>query len=163
QSSAIWQSIPVVSGQPYTLSYWYLAAPSSSPQVVRTSGSWITTTIDGIIGRIFVDGTQVFQQPLLGTNLNFAFTVSAQLGSPIDFAIDAGTANTDYGDATTFTAAIRSANPAFTTLADSVADWSGTGAQGEKNWFYGYYNKSADPDKTYQAADFVAFPHDPGP
>jgi len=164
QTSAIWQNVSAAAlNQTYTLSYWYLPAPNSSPLVVRTSGAWISTTVDGVIGRIFVDGTQVLQQAVFGTNVDFSFTVRAHLGSKIDFAIDAGPASLDYGDTTTFTASIASAHPAFTTVADSAADWSVTGKQGEKNWFYGYYNRTTDPDKTYQPTDFIAFPHDPGP
>ena len=39
--------------------------------------------------------------------------------------------------------------------ADSVADWSSTGQQGFNNWYYGYYDQSADADGVYDAsADF---------
>ena len=44
--------------------------------------------------------------------------------------------------------------------ADSVADWSMKGIQGEHGWTYGYYNRTADPDKVYSASNFVPFPHD---
>ncbi len=43
-------------------------------------------------------------------------------------------------------------------IADSSADWSATGTQGEKGWSSGYYNLSLDPNGTYAAADFIAFP-----
>jgi hypothetical protein len=36
-------------------------------------------------------------------------------------------------------------------FADSVADWSGSGTQGANNWFYGYYNQTADMDGIYNA------------
>ena len=29
-------------------------------------------------------------------------------------------------------------------VADTMADWSTAGTQGEKGWTYGYYNKTAD-------------------
>ena len=38
-------------------------------------------------------------------------------------------------------------------LANSVSDWT-PNAQGANNWFYGYYNKTSDPDHVYQASDF---------
>ncbi|MBN2505637.1 MAG: tandem-95 repeat protein [Verrucomicrobia bacterium] len=44
------------------------------------------------------------------------------------------------------------------TNADSIADWSTTGTQGENGWYYGYYNKTADLDATYAAGDFTLFP-----
>src|SRR5439155_23319762 len=51
---------------------------------------------------------------------------------------------------------------ALTTVADSAAEFSGT--QGEKNWYYGYYNKTADTVVTgYQVNDFTLFPNSPGP
>lgn len=35
------------------------------------------------------------------------------------------------------------------TLADGIADWSNTGQQGYRNWYYGYYNKTGDDNGTY--------------
>lgn len=46
-------------------------------------------------------------------------------------------------------------------VADSAADFSGR--QGQDNWFYGYYNKTADKVSGYEMADFIPFPHDDGP
>ena len=49
-------------------------------------------------------------------------------------------------------------------VADSVADWSFSGVQGEKNWFYGYYNESSNTiTPTYFRTNFVAFPRATGP
>jgi hypothetical protein len=45
-------------------------------------------------------------------------------------------------------------------VADSVADFSGT--QGQRNWSYGYYNKTTDRFTGYQTTNFVAFPNDEG-
>ncbi|MCL4178907.1 MAG: lamin tail domain-containing protein [Verrucomicrobia bacterium] len=40
-------------------------------------------------------------------------------------------------------------------LADSAADWSPTGQQALNNWYYGYYNRAADADGSYDPyADF---------
>jgi len=41
-------------------------------------------------------------------------------------------------------------------VGDSAADFSGT--QGSNNWFYGYYNRSADTAAGYQSSNFVVFP-----
>lgn len=48
--------------------------------------------------------------------------------------------------------------PAPETVADSVRGFSGT--QGANGWYYGYWDRSADPDKSYsQAADFQLLRH----
>jgi len=167
QGTAIWQSIsPALTvGQTYTLSYWFLPGTNPVQLIVRFSGSWINTTPtycgDGVIGRIFVDGQQVFQQAAFVSRADYAVTVPARLGSAIDFVLDPG--NNDWCDSSTFTARIQTADPSVQVVADSVADWSFNGVQGEKNWFYGYYNRTADPDRTYQVTNFIAFPRDTGP
>ncbi len=51
--------------------------------------------------------------------------------------------------------------PVNVEVASSSADWSTGGNQGEKSWFYGYYNKTADVGGVYQASNFVAFPRSP--
>ncbi len=46
------------------------------------------------------------------------------------------------------------------TFADSSADWSTTGTQGENGWFNGWYNLTADQedgDGLYQPTDFIPF------
>jgi hypothetical protein len=167
QASAIWQTISpaLTSGQTYTLSYWFLPGTAIAPMVVRFSGSWITTTPaycgDGVVGRVFVDGTQVLQKAAFVNGSDYAVTVPVQVGSHIDLALDP--ASSDYCDSSTFTAAIETADAGDVVVADSVADWSLTGTQGERNWYYGYYNRSTDADGVYQATDFIAFPRDNGP
>ena len=48
-------------------------------------------------------------------------------------------------------------------VADTVADWSFSGTQGEKNWYYGYYNESDPNTPTYRTTNFIAFPRTLGP
>ena len=170
QSSAIWQTLsPALnSGQVYSLSYWYLPATNSSPLVVRFSGGWIDTTPiycgDGTIVRIFVDGTEVLSRAAFVSSEDYSVTVPAQAGSQVDFVIDPGPASNDSCDATLFTARVDTADPAIAVVADSVADWSVGGRQGEKNWFYGYFNAGSNvPPRTYRATNFVAFPRADGP
>ena len=43
------------------------------------------------------------------------------------------------------------------TVADSVADWSASGTQGENGWTNGYYDATADADGVYGTDDFTAF------
>ncbi|MGQ9589817.1 MAG: lamin tail domain-containing protein [Planctomycetota bacterium] len=49
------------------------------------------------------------------------------------------------------------------TIADSVADWSATGTQGEKGWYSGYYNYTRDVNHAYAVSDFVPFTNSAGP
>lgn len=70
--------------------------------------------------------------------------------------------DTDWGSALTGVGYETADQPAVVvTVADSAAEFSGN--QGQDNWFYGSYNKSADPTFGYQVGDFVAFPRDSGP
>ncbi len=42
-------------------------------------------------------------------------------------------------------------------IADSIADWAGTNAQGANGWTYGYYNYTDDGNNTYSTGEFEAF------
>src|SRR6185436_12048947 len=68
-------------------------------------------------------------------------------------------ASDDQCDRTAFVASVSTADPAISVVADSAADWSLNGIQGEKNWFYGYYNESPDTNTpSYHISDFIPFP-----
>ena len=47
-------------------------------------------------------------------------------------------------------------------IADSQADWSTSGTQGENNWYYGYHNATADANNNYEPGEFISFPRDGG-
>ncbi len=53
--------------------------------------------------------------------------------------------------------------PPIPALADSSDDWSETGTQGERNWYNGYYNLTADDDGEYAVDDFEPFVNLAGP
>jgi hypothetical protein len=167
QASAIWQNIaPALTvGQTYTLSYWFRPSTNFTPLTVRFSGNWITTAPtpcgDGTMARIFVDGVPIFSRAAFQSGADYFLNVAANAGSRIDFVLDAGSGNNDFCDSTTFTARIDTADPTVTIVADSAADWSPGGVQGEKNWFYGYYDRTQFP--TYRTTNFMAFPRDNGP
>jgi hypothetical protein len=166
QSSAVSQTISpaLTNGSTYTVSYWYKPGTNNAQLVVRFSGNWINTTAvgcgDGVTGRIFVDGAQVYQQDVFNSGANYNLTVGVTAGSRVDFMLDSKT--NDACDDTMFTAHIDTADPSIL-VADSVADWSFSGTQGEKNWFYGYYNRTADPGGIYSGTEFVAFPRSTSP
>jgi hypothetical protein len=115
---------------------------------------------DGTVGHIFVNGVEVFTRAVKYSSEGYSIAVSANLGSTIDFAIDPGPGNNDFCDSTTFTAVIRTAAGAAV-VADTVADWSVSGTQGEKNWSYGYFN--ATTGGAYATAKFTPFPSAAGP
>ncbi len=115
---------------------------------------------DGTIGRIFVNGTEIYTQPVNGTSTDYSVTTTVKLGDIIDFAIDAGEAENEVGDTTTFTATIRGKEYVtlpVVSLADSSDDWERSDQQGINNWYLGYYDQLADPDQTYQADNFQQF------
>ena len=117
---------------------------------------------DGVIGRIFVDGAEVFSRSSFGTSLGYSLLVNASLGSTIDFVIDPGAADNDQCDSNTvFTAVIRTAGDAAI-LADTSADWSETGAQGYRGWTYGFFVKT-NASLAYASNRFSAFPSGTGP
>jgi hypothetical protein len=162
QASAIWQNItPALTvGSIYTLSYWYKPGTNNAPLVARFSGNWIdarpTFCGDGVMARIFVDGTEVFSQAAFVNSPTYSITVPVNFGSRVDFALDPRA--DDLCDFAEFTASVETTDPANAVVADTVADWSFTGTQGEKNWFYGYYNRTTDPGGVYAAGDFTPFP-----
>lgn len=116
---------------------------------------------DGIIGRIFVDGVEVFQRATMGQSQGYSILANVSVGTFVDFVIDAGPANNDLCDATTFTAFVRTAND-MAIVADSVADWSETGTQGHKSWTYGAFIRT-NATLAYTANRFGAFPSGGGP
>ena len=119
---------------------------------------------DGTIGRIFVDGVEVWQQAVFNRSVGYSIIVPASLGSAIDFAVDPGAANNDFCDTTIFTATIRTAAADVASVADTIADWSINGIQGAKNWQYGWYDQTADTvTPGYQPTNFTAYPAAPGP
>ena len=114
---------------------------------------------DGVVGRIFVNGTEVFQQEINGDSTTYELTTTVAVGDLVDFAIDAGAADDEVGDGTTFTAQIVGIpvrELPTVALADSSDDWVRE-EQGTNNWFYGYYDALSDPDGTYQPDQFQAF------
>ncbi len=63
----------------------------------------IDPTGDGAIGRILVDGVQIYEQAINNNSFNYSVVTTVPLGAKIDFMIDAGPSTEDTGDATTFT------------------------------------------------------------
>jgi hypothetical protein len=116
---------------------------------------------DGIVGRIFVDGVEVWSKRAFYESLGYSVNVDANLGSIIDFAIDPGDGNNDFCDSTTFTAVIRTAGD-FVAVADTIADWSNTGEQGKGGWTYGFFIKT-NAAVVYASNRFAAFPSGTGP
>jgi len=115
---------------------------------------------DGVIGHIFVDGVEVFQRSVSYSSEGYSIVVSANVGSTIDLVIDPGNGNNDFCDSSTFTAKILTTGGA-SIVADTLADWSVSGTQGELNWTYGYFN--ATTGGVYATSKFIPFPSGTGP
>ena len=116
---------------------------------------------DGTVGHILVDGVEVFQRTVFGTSVGYSVIVSANVGSLIDFVIDAGPGNDGNCDGTTFTAVIRTAGESAV-VADSYSDWSDSGVQGVGGWSYGFWVRT-NTSTAYAASFFTPFPSGTGP
>jgi len=83
--------------------------------------------------------------------VDYSLRTYANLGSHIDFRSGCGSRERWTNcDSSIFTAMIDTEDPNLVVVADSVARLVVRGAQGERNWFYGHYNKTADPVPGYQ-------------
>jgi len=116
----------------------------------------------GVTGKIFKNGVQLFTRAIAGDNttgFEVYVNTTAAIGDVFDFAhtpVGIGDDPADGADGSAMTATILSGTivpppppPTPMGVADSSADWSGTGVQGANNWFYGYYDRTADADGTY--------------
>jgi hypothetical protein len=128
----------------------------------------------GVTGYLFHNGRQLDEATVLGTDTagvvrTVAVTIAA--GDTIDLALGPKGLCTDFGDGSDGSAnrlTIKQAIPPDAAepgilVADSQADWSSTGTQGENGWFYGYYDQRLDVetgDGQYQADDFIEFLND---
>jgi hypothetical protein len=112
---------------------------------------------DGIIGRIFVDGVEIFSQSIQEGGNGYSVQANLTVGAAVDFVIDPGPGLRDDCDNAAFTAVIATESSTFEVLADSAADWSVSGDQGSLNWQYGYYDRSNDGVVNYQTNDFKPF------
>ena len=109
-----------------------------------------------------------------GAAIERGVTVNLSVGDLLDFALtpvgaDGGRADgcdgSDYHGRVS-NEPLPPPPPKASHFADSAADWSSTGTQGENNWFNGYYNRSVDVDEedgVYSTADFIPFTNDAGP
>jgi hypothetical protein len=155
-------------GHPGTTSVGLLSQWSIRRWVSETAGEiTISGTLanpdpagDGVVARILVNGTAVFEQLINGSSTDYSVTTTVAVGDLVDFTIDAGLAENEVGDTTTFTASISGLalrELPIVPLADSSSDWNRNGEQGAGNWYFGLYDQAADPDQTYQADNFQAF------
>jgi hypothetical protein len=128
---------------------------------------------NGVTLRVFHNGREVDSAALVGTDrlgvTRTTVLAGLQLGDVIDLALSPVGVTGDGGDGndgSTFSARVlrttQKDNFARDLIADSQADWSTTGTQGERGWYAGYANRSADPGGLYEPQDFTPFPRDGG-
>ena len=116
----------------------------------------------GVTGKIFKNGVEIFSRAISGgdgTGFDAFVNTTANVGDVFDFAhtpVGSGGDPGDGADGSVMTATILSgtivppAPPVVPgVVADTSADWSSTGTQGANGWFYGFYNRTADADGTY--------------
>lgn len=140
----------VTTAQDWPMRRW----TSSYAGRVRIAGTLghINAGSNGVIGRIYVNGTEVFSRSVNNTTNGYSLITDLTAGAVVDFAIDPNTA--EAADANSiFTAVISPATVGASVAADSITGY-GTAAQGTNGWSYGFYNKTDDGDAVYQAADF---------
>jgi hypothetical protein len=116
----------------------------------------------GVTGKIFKNGAEIFTRAIAGgdgTGFEVYVNTTAAIGDVFDFVhtpVGPGGDETDGADGSIMTATVLSgtvvppAGPVVPVgIADSSSDWSSGGVQGANGWFYGYYNRTADADGTY--------------
>jgi YD repeat-containing protein len=130
--------------QPFTQASWAVGQPLSTPQHVyafNNAGAWSSDTGASLKPSVMEFTTN---------QVSYASQVLPPVAAPPALHWPGRT--------------LVQAGPLYRSLvADSVADWSTTGTQGERGWRSGYYNKTTDVGGVYAASDFLAFPWTPGP
>ena len=94
------------------------------------------------------------------TNVVISGTTAARALVPVNSTIDGLWMDPAFDDSawSNTTASLAFTNNVWIVRADSYADFSS--GQGQKGWFYGYYNKTADTvTPGYQTNDFIPFPN----
>ncbi len=82
---------------------------------------------DGVVGRILVDGQEVFHRSVNGGGLDYRVVAAVTEGQRVDFVIDPGEAGYEEGDDAVFTARIEDVTHligdqgGLPTLADQIA------------------------------------------
>lgn len=114
----------------------------------------------GGIGRVLVEGLEVRSAAARERAQPYSLDVVVEPGTVVDLVADPG----DQGGYVRLTARLSWPEAGLDTfvpelqVADSLGDWSVAGVQGAAGWTYGYYDRSADADGQYAAADLVPFP-----
>ncbi|MEX2186259.1 MAG: PEP-CTERM sorting domain-containing protein [Pirellulales bacterium] len=118
---------------------------------------------DGVGGFLYLNGVQLDTAAIGGTDgVGVMRTAVATInpGDVIDLALTPGAAHNDGADGSAFRLRITDElppPPPAPPLADSFADWSTTGTQGQNNWFNGYFRLTGDANGQYDVADFIPF------
>jgi hypothetical protein len=123
---------------------------------------------DGVRGILYINGVQQDAATITGNDgigVNRTWYANIHSGDVIDLAL---TPNANDGaDGSIFGLKVNDTIPPNPTqppvaVADSIADWTTTGTQGQNGWFYGYYDVRFDAplnggDGVYGAGDFQPF------
>lgn len=131
----------------------------------------------GVTGYLYINGEEIDSAVLSGqdgTGVHRVLVKEIAVGDIIDLAVNpVGLCGNreDYSDGAYSILGITAEIPEEpvyerTILADSMAEWSTEGVQGENGWSAGYYDQRADVeagDGVYAADDFIEFLNGLGP
>ncbi len=158
-----------LAGQPGAGGTWVVrrwVAAASGRVELRGQLSHLEASGDGVLLQLWVGGRLVLEQDAARRSRGFTLDLSLERGTAVDLVLGPGLAGDAQGDLAlvSLTVEYRGEEPAELgpMLADSVADWSVDGLQGQRGWTAGYWDRSADPDGAYAPGDFVPFPRGGG-
>ncbi len=157
-----------VGGHPASAAVSLLTTTAVRRWVSETEGELTITgrlsnpdpTGDGVLGRILVNGEEVYRNVVNGGSEEYSVTFDVSVDDQVDFLLSSGDAEDETGDGAEFTAVIQGIPirvVPIVDLADSNDDWSRDGIQGVNGWHYGYYSQRDDANGSYQPGDFQEF------
>jgi hypothetical protein len=156
----------------WTIRRWEADVSTTTPVAIKWSVEKQNIGGDGTEGRLFINGVQVDSMPVdgAGPGINRTYYANINPFDVIDLAltpVSPGNNRGDGADGSRSRLRIENNpppgplfNPPLVPHADSAAQFSGN--QGQDNWFYGYYDRTADlgagGDGAYQAVtEFTPF------
>lgn len=155
----------------WTVRRWVADVTETTPLALNWLMRKTNPNGTGVEGKLFVNGVEVDGTAIAGndsTGVNRKYYANISPGDIIELALGPTGPTGDRTDGSDGSANRLIIDPNIPAnaynrgakVADSVAQWSSSGTQGENNWFYGYYERRGDANDTYDDEDFVPFLND---
>jgi hypothetical protein len=161
----------------WTIRRWVADVDSITPLALQWHMRKQANAGTGVEGKLFINGVEVDGQAIAGSNtsgINRTYYANVNPGDLIELALGPTGPTGDRTDGSDGSfnrlsiskdIPVGARQPATIKLADSIADWSTTGTQGERGWFNGYYDVRADAvtnggNGQYEVGDLVPFLND---